>query len=252
MPRNARKKSVSGIYHVMLRGINRQVIFEDNEDRSKFIQVLKESKAKSKFALYAYCLMGNHVHLLMKEQEEPLEKIFKRIGASYVYYYNLKYKRTGHLFQDRFRSEPVESDEYFLTVLRYIHQNPVKARLSDITSKYRWSSYNDYIGNTGITDISFGLSLFGDHRSETVISIKQFLEEQNVDQCLELQDDGVRLNDKEAQKIIVKLLRIKDSSGFQKMNADKRDRSIAILKEHGLSIRQISRLTGLSFGIVRK
>ena len=88
MPRTARKKSESGIYHVMLRGINKQTIFEDEEDYEKFKQVLKESKDISEFQLYGYCLMGNHIHLLMKVEKEPLEVVFRRIGAPYVYWYN--------------------------------------------------------------------------------------------------------------------------------------------------------------------
>ena len=139
MPRQARKKSESGIYHVMLRGINQQQIFEDSEDCDKFIQILQECKAVSGFKLFAYCLMGNHIHLLIKPEKEPLEQVFKRIGGRYVYWYNVKYQRVGHLFQDRFKSEPVEDDSYFLTVIRYIHQNPVKAGLCKNIKDYKYS-----------------------------------------------------------------------------------------------------------------
>jgi putative transposase len=134
MPRNARKKSESAIYHIMLRGINKQTIFEDDEDKEKFIQT------SCGYNLYVYCLMSNHVHFLLKTNKEPLEKIMKRIGASYVYWYNWKYERIGHLFKDRFRSEPVEDDAYFLTVLRYIHQNPLKAGFVQDIAKYRYKS----------------------------------------------------------------------------------------------------------------
>ena len=113
----------------MLRGINQQVIFEDNEDYVKFIEVLCKYKAVSGYKVFAYCLMTNHIHILLKEENEPIELIIKRVGGSYAYWYNWKYYRKGHLFQDRYRSEPVENDSYFLTVLRYIHQNPVKANI---------------------------------------------------------------------------------------------------------------------------
>ena len=89
--------------------------------------------------------MTNHVHLLIKERNEDLGIVFRRIGAKYVYWYNHKYKRRGYLFQDRYKSEAVESDEYLLTVLRYIHQNPVKAGISKNVRSYPWSSYNEYI-----------------------------------------------------------------------------------------------------------
>ena len=133
MPRQARKKSKSNIYHIILRGINQQIIFEDSEDYTRFIETLDRYKAVSGYNVFAYCLMSNHIHMLIKAEKEEPDLIMKRIECSYVYWYNSKYYRSGHLFQDRFRSEPVETDEYFLTVLRYIHQNPIKAKLVDNT-----------------------------------------------------------------------------------------------------------------------
>ena len=85
MPRQARKKSERGIYHIMLREINKQTIFEDDEDNFKFLEVLKDWKAVSGYEIYAYCLMGNHVHLLIKTDKEELNQIFRRIGSRYVY-----------------------------------------------------------------------------------------------------------------------------------------------------------------------
>lgn len=114
----------------MMRGINRQAIFYDEADFSKFLETLLKYKEISGYEIYAYCLMDNHVHLLLKVGREPLEQIMRRICGSYVYWYNTEYQRIGYLFQDRFKSEVVENDSYFLTVLRYIHQNPLKAEVS--------------------------------------------------------------------------------------------------------------------------
>jgi len=133
MPRVARIKSNSKIYHIMIRGINQQNIFSVNEDNEKFIAILAKYHQKSEYEIYAYCLMGNHVHLLIKEGREPISNFMKRIGTSYVSWYNWQYNRKGHLFQDRYKSQPVENDAYFLTVLRYIHQNPLKADLVNHT-----------------------------------------------------------------------------------------------------------------------
>ena len=144
MPRQARKKSENGIYHIMLRGINQQQIFEDEEDYAKFLDILKECKEISEYKVFAYCLMGNHIHLLVKEGTENLEQMFKRICGRFVYWYNTKYRRVGHLFQDRFKSEPVDSERYFFTVLRYIHQNPVKAGICKRVEDYIYSSYSEY------------------------------------------------------------------------------------------------------------
>jgi len=90
MPRTRRLKSETGIYHVILRGINKQIIFEDDEDHEMFLKTLRQYKTQSQYKLLAYCLMGNHVHLLLKTEKEELGQIFRRIGASYVYWYNHK------------------------------------------------------------------------------------------------------------------------------------------------------------------
>ena len=153
--------SKSNIYHIMLRGINRQQIFLDEEDHRHFLEVLEQCREISEFRLYAYCLMGNHIHLLLHADGEPLEQVMKRIGTRYVVWYNNKYARTGHLFQDRYKSEPVQDNGYFLTVLRYILNNPVKAGICRKTEDYPWSSASDYYSGDGITDISFAEEITG-------------------------------------------------------------------------------------------
>ena len=246
MPRHARKKSESGIYHIMLRGINRQVIFEDEEDNLKFLETLKNYKAISEYKIFAYCLMSNHVHLLLKVEKEDIDLIIKRIASSYVYWYNWKYKRNGHLFQDRFKSEPVEDDAYFLTVVRYIHQNPIKAGLCKNIDGYKFSSYNEYVKNPIMVDTDF---CFG------IIDKDQFIDfnvEYSQDICLEIEEENFRLTDDEAKEIIHKISKCSTITEFQNLSIDKRDKYLKILRNHGLSIRQISRLTGIGFNIVRK
>lgn len=247
MPRAARKLSQTGIYHIMLRGANGQQIFKDSADNEKFLQVLSDCKAICKFQLYAYCLMGNHIHILLKQGREPLEQIFKRIGSRFVYWYNIKYQRSGHLFQDRFRSEPVETDEYFLTALRYIHQNPVKAGISRRAEDYRYSSFGEYLHGGDLVDTAFGFDLLPQNE------LIKFHQEEAADQCLDITDGStVRLTDEDAQKIIYKHTRCSSVDEFQELSTEVRDKALTVLTEEGLSIRQISRLTGVSFGVVRR
>ena len=104
MPRVSRKLSRSKVYHVMVRGNERKKIFIDDEDRERFISTIREKNKERKFLVYAFCLMDNHIHLLINEGQDQITKIMQRIGVSYAYYFNKKYKRTGHLFQDRFKS----------------------------------------------------------------------------------------------------------------------------------------------------
>lgn len=118
MPRTARRKSSTGIYHVLVRGVNQQRIFEDEADYAAYLLTLGRVKRENPFVLYAYCLMSNHVHLLLGEEAVPLSRIMQRIGVSYAYRFNQRHDRSGHLFQDRFKSEPVEDDGYFVTVSR--------------------------------------------------------------------------------------------------------------------------------------
>ena len=139
-----RVKSATGIYHIMVRGIDKRNIFIDDQDRAKFLEKVFKAKKTAGFELYGYCLMDNHVHLLMKEKED-IGTSMKRITVGYVQWHNIKHERTGHLFQNRYRSEPVQSESYLLNVLRYIHQNPVKANIINSPGAYEWSSYNQYI-----------------------------------------------------------------------------------------------------------
>lgn len=246
MPRQARKKSQSGIYHIMLRGINGQVIFEDSQDKEKFLETLKTYKTISEYKVFAYCLMSNHIHLLLKVEKEDLDLIVKRIAGSYVYWYNWKYKRRGHLFQDRFKSEPIEDDSYFLTVLRYIHQNPIKSGICRRIDEYRFCSYNEYITKPYIVDNEFCFEIID--REEFI----RFNNENNADICLDIEENNFRLTDEEAKIIIQKISKCKNATEFQNLSIDKRDKYLKVLREKGLSIRQISRLTGISFNIVRK
>jgi len=230
----------------MLRGINHQQIFEDIEDNEKYLEVIRDCKVVSGYKLYAYSLMGNHIHLLLKEENEGIEQIFKRIGARYVYWYNRKYKRSGHLFQDRFKSEPVEDNEYFLTVMRYIHQNPVVANLCDSIEEYRWSSYNEYKGLCKNVDPDFVFSM---------MSLDEFVKFNNAyndDSCLENNAKRYWYSDDEAKEIMKSLCGCETVAAFQNFSPHDRNVYIKMLKEKRLSIRQISRLTGVSRGIVER
>lgn len=241
------KKSESKIYHIMLRGINQQQIFEEDEDYWKLLKIIEECKALSCFQVYAYCIMGNHVHLLICEGNECLEQIIKRIGVRYVRWYNTKYRRVGHLFQDRFKSEPIDSKEYLLTVLRYIHQNPVKAKICNNAEEYLYSSYREYLRDSWLIDKEYLFSLIG---KEAFIA---FHSEPSNDKCLDIEENNrIQYTDEQAKKIIEKVSKCSTVTEFQALDKEKRNRYLTILRKNGLSIRQISRLTGVSFSIVKR
>lgn len=254
MPRTARKKSRSGIYHIIMRGINRQTIFEDEEDCVQFVEALKRYKEKSGYEVYAYCLMGNHVHLLMKIGIEPLEQVMRRLCGSYVYWYNNKYQRVGNLFQDRFKSEPVEDDKYFQIVLRYIHQNPVKAGLVKHVKEYQWSSFHEYINQANLVNRDLLLEMISDDREKRIQEFIEYTNDVRDHECLDI-DNNIRqrMADEEARGIIKAVCNLKDVIDLQQLDCQTRNTYLRILKQkHNLSIRQIERLTGINRGIVLK
>ena len=159
MSRQPRQLSQSGLYHIVFRGVNRQHIFEEDKDYQKMIETLEKLKKDISFEIYAYCFMSNHVHILLKENKElDISLIMKRLLTKYARWYNIKYDRSGALIANRYKSEAVEVDEYFLSVVRYIHQNPLKAKMIENIRDYKWSSYLDYINMAdGITDKEFVL-----------------------------------------------------------------------------------------------
>ena len=241
MPRTERKKSASGIYHVMLRGINHQQLFEDEEDYLRFLSVVRECKEVSEYKLYAYCLMGNHVHLLLQEGKESLDLIFKRIGSRFVYWYNLKYQRVGHLFQDRYKSEPVETDAYFLTALRYILQNPMKAGLEETPGTYRWSSYASYAGKPdGLTEPEKAVEMLGDQDH-----LLTYLAERNEDRLLDVTERKPGLTDEQAKTIIKRVSGCDIASAFQELAAKRQKEVLSKMLEKGVSVRQAARMTGV-------
>ena len=199
----------------MLRGINRQDIFEDDEDYCQLVSILKGLTDRYDeqglrllpfCSFYAYCLMSNHVHLLLQEREEHISEVVKRIGVTYAHYFNKKYERNGHLFQDRFRSEPVDSIEYFVVLLRYIHQNPLKAGIVEDIINYPWSSWKEYV--TDDCKASFC-------STKAVFSMANPLMVQSLEKT--------RRNE-----VLMSALAI------------------------GAGIRQLSRFTGVSFGVIQK
>ena len=244
MPRQARRKSESGFYHILLRGIGQQNIFEDDEDNERFLQTLKRYQDDMKFEIHAYCLMGNHVHLVIKDIKDELDLIIKKLASSYAYYFNWKYERTGHVFQDRFKSEVVDDDSYYLALIRYIHQNPQKANIA-LACKYRWSSYQEYINGEKIATTRLALELLGG-RDKFINYVNEF---DTVDSFLDIQKKE-NLTDSKAIDIIKKKFKISNALSISTMPAEQRNKVIKKLKDEGLSVRQLSRLTGVNRGTV--
>ena len=246
MARTARKKSISGFYHVMVRGIGKQVLFEEDNDYMRFLSTMKRYIDEHEIRIYAYCLMENHVHILLCDPCDDMDVFMKKLEGSYAFYFNRKYERVGTLFQERYKSEAIDDNAYLLVVLRYILQNPKKAGINTIEG-YPWSSYAKTFtaleGNE-IIDDSFG-EMFGSKKR-----LHKFILEPNDDKCMEPSPGAI--NDRMARKIICDQLNIKSGIELQSCDKVKRDEALRVLKACGLSIRQIERLTGINRGVVLK
>lgn len=151
-----------GYYHIYNRGNRKQKIFLNNKDYQRYLDRLKEYKDKHHVSILAYCLMPNHIHLLVRQNgPEPISNFIQKLHTAYSMYFNKKYEQVGHIFQDRFKAKIVGKDEYLMHLSRYIHLNPKK--LVSKLPAYKWSSYSSYINSKNqddILDTKFVLSMF--------------------------------------------------------------------------------------------
>lgn len=246
MPRISRIKSSTKIYHVMLRGIDKRNIFLTEDDRLSFLKYIEKAKTKSNFLVLSYCLMTNHVHLLIQEGDEELGDIIRRITVGYVQYHNINNGRYGHLFQNRYKSEPVNDERYLLVVMRYIHQNPVKAGIVNTLSEYKWSSYEEFLEKhkkKNITDTKVLMKYFN--------SAKDFVQFNNQiveEHCMEY-NPNVRYKDDELKAIINNIIKVDTL-----LSLDIQSRNEALLRiknKTGASIRQLERVLPFGRGILQ-
>ena len=253
MPRKARKISSTKVYHIILRGNDRQDIFLDEKDYQKFIKEIINTKEKYQYDLLAYCLMSNHVHLILFDKNNNFSKAIQSLAISYASYFSKKYDKVGHLFQNRFLSKNVETKEYLVQLCRYIHQNPVKAKISKI-EEYRWSSYQEYVKYYKIVETRKIMSIFGTTEQEAIENFIKFhkSEEDNVNDYMEYEMVD-RITDEQLRKRIEKILEIDNVMEIKKYNTKIRNEKIGKLKEiKGASISQISRVININRKIIER
>jgi len=158
MPRSARVTFENGCYHIITRGNQKQKVFLESQDYRKYIKTLSKYKQRYKFKLYAFCLMPNHVHMIMEiAQALDLIKTMHGLNLSYTLYFNTKYDKVGHLWQDRYKSKILYKDTYLLECVSYIENNPVRANIVANIDDYLWSSYKLRKDNNPLVDSVFTL-----------------------------------------------------------------------------------------------
>lgn len=148
MPRPPRIHYPGAVYHVMARGVDGRQIFIDDRDRRDFLRIILALRSETQFSILAYCLMGNHFHFAARVGSTPLSHIIQRLLTKYVLGFNQRHDREGHLFQARYKAALCLNDAYLITLIRYIHMNPVRAGLTKAPEDWPWSSYSEYDGRT--------------------------------------------------------------------------------------------------------
>lgn len=243
--RKARIKSEAGYYHTMIRGVNKQNIFYDIEDRKFFLKLMKKFGKKYKIRFHAYVLMENHVHLLFDDFEDNISIFMQVLCSVYARYFNRKYDRIGHLFQDRFASEAIENNRYLVVVFRYIILNPEKAGICK-ASEYRWSSYHSFRKKSGLIYTEFLIGIFS-----SIAKLYEYLKVQNEDECLEIE---LRPSEKLEKQIEIVRKILKSNNPVIPPDIPKKEiiQKIKEIKRAGLSINTISRITGIGKYIVQQ
>jgi REP element-mobilizing transposase RayT len=177
MARKHRIHYLGACYHVILRGNAGHDIFFDKKDRSRFFLLLQEGMERYKHRIHAFCLMTNHIHLAIQVGEVPLSRIMQNVSFRYTRYINRRKKQVGHLFQGRYKALLIDADSYLLELVRYIHNNPVRAGLVKTPEEYPWSSHNVYLGNVSIPWLTtdWVLSQFAGQKKRAVALYQDFV-----------------------------------------------------------------------------
>ena len=251
--RTPRKQCESEMYHVICRGTGKQLIFEDDEDRTRFLDLLGQSAQITSAEVIAWCLMGNHVHLLFHAPLGAISQCMKRVCGGYAQQFNLRHVRSGHLFQERFKSEPIEDEPYLLTVVKYIHYNPEKAGIAK-HDEYPWSSYAEYAAHSrsrAICSTALVLDLLGG--AAGFIAFHETYSDAASCIDVEVPRSSTRaMPDEIALEVAHQVLEGCNLGELKSLEREERNRLLALLLARGLSVRQTERLTGISRGIIQK
>jgi putative transposase len=199
MARPLRLEFEGAYYHITSRGNLRDRIFFDVKDREKFLEILKRTKERYGYLLHAYALMDNHYHIFIETPKANLSQIMQNINTSYTVYINKRHKRFGHLFQGRFKGTIVDKENYLIVLTRYIHLNPVRARIVKRPEEYKWTSYREYIGSSNekesFVDTTETLSCFSKKKNAAIKAYREFVMDG-------INDDSSPLNEVEAGFIL--------------------------------------------------
>jgi putative transposase len=238
MARKPRIQFEGAFYHVITRGNQRRKIFRDEADYRQYLDILARYKDLYKYRLYAYVFMNNHVHLLIDTRDTPLSRILQGINQSYTARFNRRYKTVGHLFQGRYKAILCDRDRYLLSLVKYIHLNPVRARASKTPGEYPWSSHRAYIEpvRQSIVDEDKVLRMFSEDKGSARRLYQAYV------------SDGIAVKKEDIYSVVDK--RILGDERFTESVMEKCDASIEPgRKEKEYSLAAMAAAIGETFGI---
>ncbi|MEK7573541.1 MAG: transposase [Patescibacteria group bacterium] len=209
MPRPPFIHYPGALYHITARGNNKQDIFHNEKDFSRYLSNIKLFKKEVPFYLYAFALMPNHIHLLIEVIDSPISKIMQKLQTAYTMFVNKKYQRVGHVFQGRYFHLLVDKESHLLELMRYIHLNPVRAGLVDNPQNYAWSSHNSYLKldskAENFIDKEKVLPYFSSDPKKAIKNYEEFvlagLETRWEDISMEIKRDNLLGSDKFVQRV---------------------------------------------------
>jgi REP element-mobilizing transposase RayT len=253
MVRTARQESDTGYYHVMARGNNKEMIFRDISEKQYFLEELQAKINEGDISLLSYCVMDNHMHLLIFSDLESMTDALKRINIKFAMRYNTKYNRVGHVFQDRYKSEVINTGKYLLSALRYIHNNPVKAKIVSRAKDYKWSSYKAYINGDNDLINPKEQEMIIDMVGGSIKLFEQFHLEEDMHEFIEIREDLEREREERARRIIDSYCRKYNVDNIDKFHDNRNlleEIIIELIQLSKLSHRRIAEITGINRGIV--
>lgn len=269
MARPLRIDYPGAMHHIIFRGNRKQEIFRDEKDYLKFLELLKINKEKNKVRIYAYCLMKNHCHLLAETGDVHISRFMAQLLTNYVQYFNRRWGLIGHLLQDRYKSILVDKNSYLITLIRYIHLNPIKAGLCKNLSEYLWSSYIEYHSKErGIIDYELLIKEYGNQIfSDEIIEEKEYPtlkkygnlsfygDENFVNSVLEKIGSQKRKNGSLRGKITINDVEeyLKNFYNLSLKDREIRDKAIVILRDRlHMTFREIGDVIGVNFKTVHR
>ena len=253
MTRVARLVSDSGYYHVMARGNNKEMIFKNPSEKQYYLDELEQAIEEGSLTLLSYCIMDNHIHILINSDTDSMADVFRRINLKFALRYNKKYDQVGHVFQGRYKSEVVNTDQYLLSAIRYIHNNPVKAGIVFKVENYKWSSYRDYLNSDNSLIDSNEKEMIMDMFGGTIEQFQRFHLKDDMLEFLEIKEDLEREREIKAKKILKAYCdkyKVKDIKQLCNNQYAIDEIVIDLLQLSKLSHRRVADLLGINRGIV--